>query len=111
MSRICEYDIGLRRHLLGDAAAVAIGEAIDDQAHAGEDRLELGGARRPEIAHAVFGWSMVTALSDKGLGTLALAYSQLMVVAIIAAVAGVGAAVLPARRAAKLDVLGAIVSE
>jgi putative ABC transport system permease protein len=59
----------------------------------------------------VFGWSMVTALSDKGLGTFALPYSQLVVVAIIAAVAGVGAAVLPARRAAKLDVLGAIVSE
>jgi len=59
----------------------------------------------------VFGWSIVTALGDKGLGTLALPYSQLVVVAIIAAVAGVAAAVLPARRAAKLDVLGAIVSE
>jgi len=59
----------------------------------------------------VFGWSMVHALSGKGLGTFALPFGQLMVVAVIAAVAGVGAAVLPARRAARLDVLGAIVSE
>jgi putative ABC transport system permease protein len=59
----------------------------------------------------VFGWSTVTALSDKGLGTFALPYSQLFVVAIIAAAAGVAAAVLPARRAVRLDVLGAIVSE
>jgi hypothetical protein len=33
------------------------------------------------------------------------------VVAAIAAVAGVGAAILPARRASRLNVLGAIVSE
>jgi putative ABC transport system permease protein len=59
----------------------------------------------------VFGWSMVKALDSQGLGTFVLPYSQLMVVALIAAIAGVGAAVLPARRAAKLDVLGAIVSE
>ncbi len=59
----------------------------------------------------VFGWSMVKALDGKGLGTFALPVGQLLVVALIAAVAGVGAAVLPARRAAKLDVLGAIVSE
>ena len=59
----------------------------------------------------VFGWSMVKALDGKGLGTFALPVGQLLVVALIAAVAGVAAAVLPARRAAKLDVLGAIVSD
>jgi putative ABC transport system permease protein len=59
----------------------------------------------------VFGWALVTALSGKGLSTFAIPYSQLMVVAFIAAIAGVGAAILPARRASRLNVLEAIVSE
>jgi putative ABC transport system permease protein len=58
-----------------------------------------------------FGWSMVKALDGKGLSTFALPYSQLMVVAFIAAIAGVGAAILPARRASRLNVLEAIISE
>ena len=36
---------------------------------------------------------------------------SLLVVAVIAAIAGVVAAVLPARRAARLDVLGAIATQ
>ena len=59
----------------------------------------------------VFGWALVTALSGKGLSTFAIPYSQLMVVALIAAIAGVGAAILPARRASRLNVLEAIISE
>jgi putative ABC transport system permease protein len=59
----------------------------------------------------VFGWALVTALSGKGLSTFAVPYSQLMVVAFIAAIAGVGAAILPARRASRLNVLEAIISE
>jgi putative ABC transport system permease protein len=43
-----------------------------------------------------------------GLNTFVIPTTQLAVVVLIAAVAGVGAAVLPARRAAKLDVLEAI---
>lgn len=55
-----------------------------------------------------FGWAMVRALADKGIGVFALPVGQLGVVVAIAAVAGIGAAVLPARRASRLDVLGAI---
>ena len=55
-----------------------------------------------------FGWSIVKALEDQGLDTFNFPVSQLAVVTVIAAFAGVGAAALPARRAARLDILGAI---
>ena len=57
-----------------------------------------------------FGWALVKALDDEGLTAFTVPAGQLVVVALIAAVAGVVAAILPARRAAKLDVLSAIVS-
>jgi putative ABC transport system permease protein len=57
-----------------------------------------------------FGWVMVKALEGQGLNTFAVPTAQLAVVVAIAAVAGVVAAVLPARRAAKLDVLESISS-
>jgi putative ABC transport system permease protein len=55
-----------------------------------------------------FGWVMVKALEDQGLNTFEIPVTQLVVVVAISAIAGVVAAVLPARRAAKLDVLDAI---
>ena len=58
-----------------------------------------------------FGWAIVRALSDEGLGQFTIPFGQLAVITVIAAGAGVAAAVLPARRAARLDVLGAITSE
>ena len=58
-----------------------------------------------------FGWSIVHALADQGFKAFVVPIGSLLVVAAIAAVAGVAAAVLPARRAARLDVLGAIASQ
>ena len=58
-----------------------------------------------------FGWALVTAMADEGLTTFALPVADLAVVVVIAAVAGVIAAVLPAKRAAKMDVLRAITAE
>jgi len=58
-----------------------------------------------------FGWSIVKALGDQGLDTFNFPVSQLAVVTVIAALAGVAAAALPARRAARLDILGAITSD
>jgi putative ABC transport system permease protein len=55
-----------------------------------------------------FGWVMVKALENQGLNTFTIPVGQLAVVVAIAGIAGVVAAVLPARRAAKLDVLEAI---
>jgi putative ABC transport system permease protein len=59
----------------------------------------------------LFGWAMVEALASEGLNTFVVPGAQLAVVAVIAGLAGVAAAVLPARRAGRLDVLGAIVSD
>jgi putative ABC transport system permease protein len=58
-----------------------------------------------------FGWALVTALADEGVERLAIPWTSLVVVIALAGLAGVLAAVLPARRAAKLDVLRAIVTE
>ena len=57
-----------------------------------------------------FGWAIVRAMSDQGIDTLTVPVGSLAVVAFIAAVAGAVAALLPARRAARLDVLDALTS-
>jgi putative ABC transport system permease protein len=59
----------------------------------------------------VFGTTVVSALKDQGLTDLAVPWTQLVIFLLVAAVAGVLAAVLPARRAARLDVLKAIGTE
>ncbi|HEX7136053.1 MAG TPA: FtsX-like permease family protein, partial [Iamia sp.] len=52
----------------------------------------------------LFGWSLVTALEDEGLEVFRLPVARLAVIVVLAALAGVGASLLPARRAARLDV-------
>jgi hypothetical protein len=58
-----------------------------------------------------FGWALVRALSDKGIDQFTVPIFNLVVIVILAALAGVLAAVVPGRRAAKLDVLKAVASE
>ena len=58
-----------------------------------------------------FGWALVTALSDEGISVFRIPYASLAIVVVLAAVAGMAAAVPPGRRAAKLDVLRAMVTE
>jgi putative ABC transport system permease protein len=60
---------------------------------------------------AFFGWALVTALRDEGVDTLAFPAGRLALFVVFAAVAGVLAAVFPARRASRLDVLSAIAHE
>ena len=61
------------------------------------------------IAIAVFfGWALVTALKDEGFSTFVVPVARLVTIVVLAAFAGVLAAVLPARRAARIDVLDAI---
>ena len=55
-----------------------------------------------------FGWALVTALSDEGFNTLQIPWLTIIVVTVLAALFGVLAALRPARRAARLDVLQAI---
>jgi putative ABC transport system permease protein len=57
-----------------------------------------------------FGWALVRALHDQGVSEFSLPYGRLVQVLVVAALAGVLAAALPARRAARLDVLDAVAS-
>jgi putative ABC transport system permease protein len=58
-----------------------------------------------------FGWALVSALSDEGIDVFRIPYASLAVVVVLAGVAGMAAAIQPSRRAAKLDVLRAVVTE
>jgi len=58
-----------------------------------------------------FGVSLVEALSDQGLEVLSVPWVEIVIFVLVAAVIGVLAAWLPARRAAKLNVLQAISTE
>jgi putative ABC transport system permease protein len=59
----------------------------------------------------VFGVALQRAIADEGVDVLAIPWLQLAIFVVLAAVAGMLAAVLPARRAAGLDVLDAIGTE
>jgi putative ABC transport system permease protein len=59
----------------------------------------------------VFGWATTRALAEEGLAAFVLPVGQLAGAVVLAALAGVLAAVLPARAAAKLDVLRAVTVE
>ncbi len=54
------------------------------------------------------GWAMVHAVAQQGVNQLVIPAGSLITVAAIAAGAGVAAAVLPARRAARMDILTAV---
>ena len=59
----------------------------------------------------LFGFALVTALKDEGVTAFAIPWSQLIIIVLLAALAGIGAALYPAWRASRLDVLRAISSE
>ena len=56
----------------------------------------------------LLGWAMVQAIADEGVDRLVIPIQSLVIVAAIAAIAAVAAAVLPARRAARIDILTAV---
>jgi putative ABC transport system permease protein len=58
-----------------------------------------------------FGWALVLAMKSQGITVLSIPALNLVIVVVLAALAGVAAAILPSRRAAKLNILNAIVSE
>jgi putative ABC transport system permease protein len=58
-----------------------------------------------------FGWTIVRALRSQGITEFSLPAGQLVVFVVAAGLAGILAAVLPGRRAAKVDVLRAIATE
>lgn len=60
------------------------------------------------VVGILFGWAMQRALSSVGIDRLAIPFVQLFFMLIVAALIGLLAAIWPARRAAKLNVLEAI---
>ncbi len=58
-----------------------------------------------------FGWALVLSMKDQGISHFSLPVLTLVIVVVLAGLAGVAAAILPSRRAAKLNILRAIVSE
>ena len=57
------------------------------------------------------GSALVTALNSEGIDELVVPYGQLVIYLVVGALIGVLAAVWPARRASRLDILGAITTE
>jgi putative ABC transport system permease protein len=63
------------------------------------------------VVGTFFGWAVVRSLHDEGFREFAVPFARLGVYVVLGALAGVVAALLPARRAARLNVLDAIVAE
>jgi putative ABC transport system permease protein len=63
------------------------------------------------VVGMLFGWAVVTDLESQGINEIVIPGGQLLVYVVLAGIAGVVAAVFPARRAARLDVLAAISHE
>jgi putative ABC transport system permease protein len=57
------------------------------------------------------GWALMTTLADQGLDVFAVPWPTLALVVVLAGLSGMLAAVLPSRRAAKLDILRAVHAE
>jgi putative ABC transport system permease protein len=72
--------------------------------------IALYGAVLGVVVGTGFGWALVRALRDQGITEFVLPVGQLGAVLLVAGLAGVLAAALPARRAARLDVLQAVAS-
>jgi putative ABC transport system permease protein len=70
--------------------------------------IALLGTALGSVIGLVFSWILVRALEQHGFNTFTVPVLQLGVIVAGAAVAAIGAATLPARRAARLDVLDAI---
>jgi putative ABC transport system permease protein len=58
-----------------------------------------------------FGWALVLAMKDQGITQFSVPVQSLIIVVVLAGLAGVVAAILPSRRAARLNILRAIVTE
>jgi len=73
--------------------------------------IAVFGALLGLVVGIVFGWALRLALAEEGVSELAIPGGQLLLYLIFAALAGVLAAIGPARRAAKLSVLDSIAYE
>ena len=73
--------------------------------------IALQGTALGLLIGVLFGWSITHAMNLFGTGVISIPYQTLVVVVILAAIGGAVTAIRPARRAAKLNILRAIVTE
>jgi len=73
--------------------------------------IALQGTLLGLLVGVFFGWALVRAQNSSGLTVFSLPYTTLIIIIVLAGLAGVAAAILPSHRAAKLNVLRAIVTE
>jgi putative ABC transport system permease protein len=73
--------------------------------------IALQGTALGLVIGVFFGWALTAAMHDQGVTELHVPGLNLLAIVLLAALAGMLAAVGPSRRAAKLDILRAIVSE
>jgi len=69
------------------------------------------GALEGLVLGTFFGWAIVHAMRSLGATQLAFPVPQLLIVAVLAALAGLLAAIAPSRRAARLNILQAVTTE
>ena len=73
--------------------------------------IALFGTALGLVIGIAFGAAIVRSLRSLGFTGFVIPFVQLLVVTVLAALAGIAAAILPARKAAKLDVLASIKTE
>jgi len=73
--------------------------------------IALQGTLLGLVVGVFFGWALVAAQKNQGLSVFSVPWLTLLIIILLAGLAGVVAAILPSRRAAKLNVLRAIVTE
>lgn len=73
--------------------------------------ISLFGAVIGIIMGVVLGWAVVQSLADQGLSTFDIPWVQLIVMVLLAGVVGVIAAIYPAWKASRLNILEAIAYE
>jgi len=73
--------------------------------------IAVFGAILGMLTGIVLGWAVVQALREEGLGDFAIPFGQLVTLVIVAGIAGILAAIYPAYKASKLNILEAIAYE
>jgi len=69
------------------------------------------GALEGLVLGAFFGWAIVDSMHSLGVTQLAFPVSQLLIVTVVAALAGLLASIAPSRRAARLNILQAVTTQ
>ena len=73
--------------------------------------IALQGTALGLLIGVFFGWALVLAMRSQGITEFSVPVLSLVIVVVLAALAGAAAAIWPSRRAAKLNILRAIVTE